>query len=47
VPRIPCGYITHFSVLTRIAETAERYGARAIKVTSSQRIAMVGVAEVH
>jgi NAD(P)H-nitrite reductase large subunit len=45
VPRIPCGYSTDFSVLRRIAKTAERYGARAIKVTSSQRIAIVGVTE--
>lgn len=45
VPRIPCGYITDFSVLKRIAEAAERYGARAIKITSSQRIAIIGIKE--
>jgi NAD(P)H-nitrite reductase large subunit len=44
-PRIPCGLITDFDILRKIADVAERYGARAIKVTSSQRIAIIGVEE--
>jgi NAD(P)H-nitrite reductase large subunit len=48
LPRIPCGYITNFSVLRRIAEAAARYGARAIEITWAQRIAIVvGVKEEH
>jgi NAD(P)H-nitrite reductase large subunit len=42
-PRIPCGLITDFDILRKIAEVAEKYGARAIKVTSSQRIAIIGI----
>lgn len=44
-PRIPCGYITDFDILRRIADAAERYGAQAIKVTSAQRIALIGIPE--
>lgn len=44
-PRIPCGLITDFNVLRRIADAAERYGAAAIKVTSSQRLAVIGLQE--
>jgi NAD(P)H-nitrite reductase large subunit len=43
-PRIPGGLITDFSLLRRIAEVAERYGAQAIKITSAQRIALIGIA---
>jgi len=42
-PRIPCGYITDFDVLRRIADVATRYGAAAIKVTSAQRLAIIGI----
>lgn len=42
-PRIPCGLITDFDVLRRIADVATRYGARAIKVTSAQRLAIIGI----
>lgn len=42
-PRIPCGLITDFSILRKIADVAERYGAAAVKVTSSQRLAIIGV----
>lgn len=44
-PRIPCGLITDFDILRKIADVAEKYGAPAIKVTSSQRLAIVGVEE--
>jgi len=44
-PRIPCGLITDFDLLRRIADVAERFGAGAIKVTSSQRLAILGVKE--
>lgn len=44
-PRIPCGLITDFGLLRRIADVAQRYGASAIKVTSSQRLAVIGVRE--
>lgn len=43
-PRIPGGLITDFSLLRRIAEVAERYGAQAIKITSAQRVALIGIA---
>ncbi len=42
-PRIPVGLITDFDILRRIADVAERYGAQAIKVTSSQRLAILGI----
>lgn len=42
-PRIPCGLITDFGLLRRIADAAERYGAQALKITSSERIAIIGV----
>jgi NAD(P)H-nitrite reductase large subunit len=44
-PRIPCGLITDFGLLRRIADAAERYGATALKITSSERIAIVGIHE--
>jgi NAD(P)H-nitrite reductase large subunit len=44
-PRIPCGLITDFDVLRRIADVSEKYGASAIKVTSAQRLAIIGVKE--
>lgn len=44
-PRIPCGYITDFDLLRRVADVAERYGAQAIKITSAQRLAIIGVQE--
>jgi len=42
VPHIPGG-ITDPQTLRRIADVAEKYGAAAIKVTSAQRIAIVGL----
>ena len=44
-PRIPCGLITDFNILRKIADVAEKYGAQAIKVTSAQRIAIIGIEE--
>ncbi len=43
-PRIPAGLITDFAVLRRILDVAERYGAQAVKITSAQRIALIGIA---
>ena len=45
VPHIPCGVITDFDMLRKLADVAEKYGATAMKVTSSQRIAIIGIAE--
>jgi NAD(P)H-nitrite reductase large subunit len=44
-PHIPGGIITDFNLLRRIADVAEKYGAQAIKITSAQRFAIVGVQE--
>lgn len=43
-PHIPGG-VTDAATLRRIAEVAERYGVRKLKLTSAQRIALIGVAE--
>lgn len=43
-PHIPGG-ITNPATLKKIAEVAEKYGAAALKVTSAQRIAIVGLQE--
>ncbi len=45
VPHIPCGVISDFNILRRLADAAEKYNASAMKITSSQRIAVVGIAE--
>jgi NAD(P)H-nitrite reductase large subunit len=42
-PHIPGGLITDFNMLRRIADVAEKYGAQAIKVTSAERFALVGL----
>lgn len=44
-PHIPGGIITDSGVLRKIADVFDKYGAQALKVTSSQRIAIVGVRE--
>ncbi|MBZ4687696.1 MAG: hypothetical protein PWQ96_89 [Clostridia bacterium] len=44
VPHLPAG-VTDVNGLKKIAEVAEKYGAQAIKVTSAQRIAIVGIKE--
>jgi len=43
-PHLPCGVVSP-DVLRKLADTAEKYGAAALKVTSAQRIAMVGLNE--
>jgi len=43
-PHIPGG-ICEPSTLRKIADVAERYNAKALKLTSAQRIAIVGIAE--
>ena len=42
-PHIPGGIITDFNLLRRLADTAEKYGAKAIKLTSAERFAVVGL----
>lgn len=44
-PHIPGGMITDSNVLRKMADVFDKYGAQAMKVTSSQRIAIVGVRE--
>jgi NAD(P)H-nitrite reductase large subunit len=44
VPHSPMGLVTP-DYLRRIAAAAEKYGAKALKLTSADRIAMVGVRE--
>lgn len=44
-PHIPGGLITDSNVLRKLADAFDKYGAQAMKVTSSQRIAIVGVKE--
>ena len=42
-PHIPGGIITDFNLLRRLADVAEKYGVKAIKLTSAQRFALVGL----
>ncbi|OAT82386.1 NAD(P)/FAD-dependent oxidoreductase [Desulfotomaculum copahuensis] len=44
VPHFPCGVITP-AQLRRLADVAEKHGVPAMKLTSAERIAMVGIAE--
>lgn len=44
-PHIPGGIIADFKVLRNIVDVAEKYGAQALKLTSAQRIAIVGIEE--
>lgn len=43
-PHIPCGLVTP-ALLRRIADTAEKFNAQAIKITGATRIAIVGLRE--
>lgn len=43
-PHIPCGVVTP-ELLRRIADVAEKYEAKAIKITGATRIALVGLKE--
>ncbi len=42
-PHIPGGIITDFNLLRKLADVAEKYKVKAIKLTSAQRIALVGL----
>ena len=44
VPHLPGG-ITDTQTLRRIADIADKYGCQAVKITSAQRIALVGIKE--
>jgi NAD(P)H-nitrite reductase large subunit len=44
-PHIPGGIITDFNLLRKLADVAEKYQAQAAKLTSAQRIALMGVRE--
>ncbi len=44
-PHIPGGIITDFDMLRRLADVAEKYQVKAIKLTSAQRMALVGLQE--
>jgi len=44
-PHIPGGIITDFGILRKIADVAEKYGAKAVKLTSAERFAVVGIRE--
>lgn len=43
-PHIPCGVVSP-DTLRKLADTAEKYEAAALKITSAARIAIVGLAE--
>jgi NAD(P)H-nitrite reductase large subunit len=43
-PHLPCGVVTP-AMLRKIAEVAEKYHAQALKCTSAQRIAIIGIEE--
>lgn len=42
-PHIPGGIITDFNLLRKLADVAERYGVKVIKLTSAERFALVGL----
>ena len=42
-PHIPGGIITDFTLLRRLADVADKYGVKAIKLTSAERFALVGL----
>jgi NAD(P)H-nitrite reductase large subunit len=42
-PHIPGGIITDFSLLRRLADVAEKYSVKAVKLTSAERFALVGL----
>ena len=44
-PHIPGGIITDFDMLRRLADVAEKYHVKAIKLTSAQRLVVVGLQE--
>jgi NAD(P)H-nitrite reductase large subunit len=44
-PHIPGGIITDVSLLRKLADVAEKFNVQAVKITSAQRIALVGLKE--
>jgi NAD(P)H-nitrite reductase large subunit len=42
-PHIPGGIITDFNLLRKLADVAEKYQVQAVKLTSAQRVALVGL----
>jgi NAD(P)H-nitrite reductase large subunit len=44
-PHIPGGIITDFNLLRKLADVGEKYGAKALKLTSAGRFALVGLRE--
>lgn len=42
-PHIPGGIITDFNLLRKIADVAEKYGVKTVKLTSAGRFALVGI----
>ncbi len=44
-PHIPGGIITDFNLLRKLADVAEKYHVQAVKITSAQRVALVGLRE--
>jgi NAD(P)H-nitrite reductase large subunit len=42
-PHIPGGIITDFNLLRRLADVADKFGVQAIKLTSAERFALVGL----
>ena len=43
-PHIPCGLLTP-QLLRKLADVAEKYGAKALKITGATRIAIIGLKE--
>ena len=43
-PHIPCGVVTP-QLLRKLADVAEKYSAKALKITGATRIAIVGLKE--
>lgn len=44
-PHIPGGIITDVGLLRKLADVAEKFNVQAVKITSAQRIALVGLRE--
>lgn len=42
-PHIPGGIITDFNLLHKLADVAEKYNVQAVKITSAQRVALIGL----
>jgi NAD(P)H-nitrite reductase large subunit len=43
-PHIPCGVLTP-QLMRKLADVAEKYGAKAVKITGATRIAIIGLKE--